>query len=105
VAFAAAFLAFALGDGAVSGKPIERNAAAEALVERGAELGIPFDQATRAATSEASVAYSQSGAKVWLESQLGIPDSSIGEPPEALTHYLEESKAGREAIVSALERT
>jgi len=104
VAFAAAFLAFALGDGAVSGKPIERNAAAEVLVERGAELGIPFDQATRAATSEASVAYSQSGAKVWLESQLGIADESIDEPPQALKQYLEESKAAREAIVSALER-
>ena len=92
------------GDGTVSGKPIERNAAAEVLVERGGELGIPFERAARAATSEASVAFSDAGTIAWLESQLGIPDESIGEPPKALKQYLEESKAALEAIVSALER-
>ena len=86
------------------GKPIERNATAEVLVERGGELGIPFERAARAATSEASEAFSNAGARAWLESQLAIPDESIGEPPKALKQYLEESKAALEAIVSALER-
>ncbi len=94
----------ALAAGAVGDRPIERNAAAEVLVERGGELGIPFEQAARAATSEDSVAYAQSGAGAWLESQLGIPDESIGEPPQALKHYLEERKEALEAVVSALER-
>ena len=94
----------ALAAGAVGDHPIERNAAAEVLVERGGELGIPFERAARAATSEASVAFSEAGTIAWLESQLGIPDESIGEPPKALKQYLEESKAALEAIVSALER-
>ena len=50
-------LAFAAG--AIGDHPIERNAAAEVLVERGGELGIPFERAARAATSEASVAFSE----------------------------------------------
>ncbi len=94
----------ALAAGAVGERPIERNAAAEVLVERGGELGIPFEQAARAATSDPSVAYSESGAAAWLESQLAIPDESIGEPPETLKRYLEERKEALEAVVFALER-
>ena len=94
----------ALAAGALGDRPIERNAAAEVLVERGGELGIPFERAARAATSEASVAFSDAGTMAWLESQLDIPDESIGAPPKALKQYLEESKTALEAIVSALER-
>ncbi|MET0620326.1 MAG: hypothetical protein ABW056_08595 [Thermoanaerobaculia bacterium] len=104
ISFASLLGVLALAAGAVGEHPIERNAAAEVLVERGGELGIPFERAARAATSEASVAYSEAGTRAWLESQLAIADESIGEPPKALTQYLDESKAALEAIVSALER-
>ena len=94
----------ALAARAIGDHPTGRNAAAEVLEERGGELGIPFERKARAATSQDSVAFSEAGAGAWLESQLGIPDESIGEPPEALKRYLDERREALEAVVSALER-
>ncbi len=92
------------GERPIESRPTGRNAAAEVLEERGADLGIPFERKARAATSEDSDAFSKSGAGAWLQSQLDVPDESIGEPPEPLKQYLDERREALEAVVSALER-
>ena len=107
MAFAAALLLAALGDGPLESRSVAGNQTASALVERSPALGIDFDpnnEASRHPSAADSQAFEAAGTRAWLEAQLTVPDDSIGEPPAELRTYLEERADALGAVTGALEK-
>ena len=107
MAVVAALLALLLGDGPLESRSAARNATASIIVERAPALGIDFDandeHLVRPASSDVE-AFQKAGFGIWLESQLKVPDDSIGEPPGQLRTFLEDRRAALDTIVAALAR-